>query len=268
LARRAGGALVLAAALLLAGCEDVVRGFMYYPSQVLLSPQAAGVPEMEVVKLETADGLALLSWYAGADTPNRQTLVYFQGNGGNIAGRAPKVRRFLDLGYGVLLLGYRGYGGNPGVPSEAGLLADGRAALQFLAAQGLRPEQVVLQGESLGSAVAVGLASESTVGAVILEAPFTSALDVGRHKFPLLPVSLFIKDRYDSLARIDRIGAPLLIIHGEQDQNVPANQGRRLLAAAQAPKQAVFLPDAGHNDLYYYGSNEIIIAFLERFFPE
>jgi fermentation-respiration switch protein FrsA (DUF1100 family) len=241
---------------------------MYYPSQDLPSPQAAGVPEMEEVRLETADGLALVSWYAEAVAPGRPTLVYLQGNGGNIAGRAHRVRLFLDRGYGVLLVGYRGYGGNPGVPSERGLVADGHAALNFLADRDEPPEQVVLLGESLGSAVAVRLASEKPVGAVILEAPFTSAADAARYAFPLLPVTLFIEDPYDSLSRIDRIGAPLLIIHGEQDQIVPANQGRRLLAAARAPKQGVFLPGAGHNDLYYYRSDEIVIAFLERFFGE
>jgi fermentation-respiration switch protein FrsA (DUF1100 family) len=261
-------ALVLVSVLLLASCDSAQRSLMYFPSQELPSPQAAGVPEMAVVRLETDDGLALVSWYAGAGEPGRPTIVYFQGNAGNIADRARKVRPFLDRGYGVLLVGYRGYGGNPGVPGEEGLAADGRAALGFLAARGVLPEQVVLLGESLGGAVAVRLASERSVGAVILEAPFTSAVDAAGHNFPLLPVTLFIEDPYDSLARIDRIGAPLLIVHGERDEIVPADQGRRLLAAARAPKQGVFLPDAGHNDLYFHGSNQIAIAFLERFFGE
>jgi len=266
--RVAHAALVLVSVQLIAGCGGVQRSLMYYPSQALPSPQAVGVPEMEVVRLETADGLTLLAWYAGADTPERPTLVYLQGNGGNIAGRAHKVRRFLDRGYGVLLVGYRGYGGNPGVPSERGLVADGHGALGFLADRDVPPEQVVLLGESLGGAVAVRLASERSVGAVILEAPFTSAADAAQHAFPFLPVTLFIEDPYDSLGRIDRIGAPLLIIHGERDQIVPVDQGRRLLAAARAPKQGVFLPGAGHNDLFRYGSDDIVVAFLERVFGD
>jgi fermentation-respiration switch protein FrsA (DUF1100 family) len=264
--RRAVAALVLLSILLLASCGSAQRALMYYPSQDLPSPKAAGVPEMAVVRLETADGLALVSWYAWAVAPGRPTIVYFQGNAGNLAGRAVKVRSFLDRGYGVLLVGYRGYGGNPGVPSERGLVADGHAALGFLAGRGVPSEQMVLLGESLGSAVAVRLAGESTVGAVILEAPFTSAADAAQQAFPLLPVTPFIEDPYDSLSRIDRIGAPLLIVHGEQDRIVPVDQGRHLLAAAQAPKQGVFLPFAGHNDLYHYGSDDIVVAFLERLF--
>ena len=266
--RRIVGTLALAYALLLAGCSAVQRSLMYFPLHDLPSPVTVGVPEMEVVRLGTADGLELVSWYAGAAGPERPTIVYLHGNAGNIAGRAPKVRPFLDRGYGVLLVGYRGYGGNSGAPSEQGLIADGRAALDFLAARGVRPERTVLLGESLGSGVAVRLASERAVGAVILEAPFTSAADAGQRAYPLLPVKLLIKDRFDSLGRIDRVGAPLLIIHGEEDRVVPVAHGRRLLAAALAPKQGVFLLGAGHNDLLRHGSAEVALEFLGRLFEE
>ncbi len=194
--------------------------------------------------------------------------MYLHGNAGNIAGRAPKVRRFLDRGYGVLLVGYRGYGGNPGAPSEQGLMADGGAALDFLAARGVGAAHTVLLGESLGSAVAVALASARAVGAVILEAPFTSVAEVGQRAYPFLPVRLLIEDRFDSLDRIGRVEAPLLIVHGEEDRVVPVAQGRRLLAAAKAPKQGVFLPHAGHNDLLRHGSVEVALEFLGRLFGE
>lgn len=255
--------------LLLASCASVQHALLYHPSsRSLPSPEVAGVAEMEVVRLITADGLALTSWYAPAGAPDRPTLVFFQGNAGNIAGRAVRVQPFLDRGLGVLLLSYRGYGGNPGVPSEAGLIADGRAALDFLAARKVPPEEIVLLGESLGAAVAVALASERTLGAVILEAPFTSAEAAGRHHFPLLPVGLFVEERYESLSRIDQIDAPLLIIHGVRDEIVPVEQGYRLLAAAKPPKEGVFLPDAGHNDLFRHGASEVAIAFLERHFGQ
>ncbi len=266
--KRIIGVLAVQFALLLAGCAEVQRSLMYFPEHELPDPTTVGVPEMAVVRLSTADGLALVSWYARAVGPESPTIVYLPGNAGNIAGRAPKVRPFLDRGYGLLLVGYRGYGGNRSAPNEQGLIADGRAALDFLADRGVGPAHTVLLGESLGSAVAVSLASERDVAAIILEAPFTSAADVGQQAFPLLPVKLLIADRFDTLGRIGRVGAPLLIIHGEKDRVVPVAHGRRLLAAAQAPKHGVFLSGAGHNDLLRHGSAEVALAFLERLFAE
>ena len=196
------------------------------------------------------------------------TIAYFHGNAGNIADRGFKVRPFLDAGLGVLLVGYRGYGGNPGAPSEAGLFADGRAALDFLAGQGVPANRIVVFGESLGSGVAVLLASERRLGAVVLEAPFTSAADAGQRAYPFLPVRRLIRDRFDSLSRIGAIGAPLLIVHGECDRVVPADQGRRLLAAAAEPKEGVFLPEAGHNDAFEHGSVRLALEFLNRVYAE
>ncbi len=265
-AGKIAGTLALAYVLVVAGCYAVQRSLMYFPDDRLPSPAAAGVAEMAAVTLTTADGLELVSWYAAPATPERPAIAYFHGNAGNIAYRASKARPYLDRGYGVLLLSYRGYGGNPGAPSEQGLIADGRAALDFLAARGVAPERTVIYGESLGSGVAVAVAAERRVAAVILEAPFTSAAAVGQRAYPFLPVALLIKDRFDSLARVAAIAAPLLIIHGEADRVVPVDEGRRLLAAAAAPKEGVFLPGATHNDLYRHGAAEIVIAFLERLF--
>ena len=255
---------VVGYALLLGGCYALQRSLMYFPAAEVPSPAAAGVPEMAVAALHTEDGLALISWYAAAGSAEAPTIVYFHGNAGNIADRGFKVRPFLDAGLGVLLVGYRGYGGNPGSPSEEGLFADGRAALDFLAGQGVPADKIVVFGESLGSGVAVGMASERRLGAVILEAPFTSAADAGQRAYPFLPVRLLIRDRFDSLSRIGSIGAPLLIVHGERDRVVPADHGRRLLAAAAEPKEGVFLPDAGHNDAFEHGSVRAALEFLGR----
>lgn len=241
------------------------RSLMYFPATDLPPPIQVGVPEMTEVALRTADGLDLVAWYAAAPA-GRPTIVYFHGNGGNIANRADRARTFIDNGYGVLLVSYRGYAGNPGKPNEDGLFADGRAALAFAREQGISADQLVLVGESLGSGVAVRMASESDVAALILEAPFTSAADTGQNAYPFLPVKLLIKDRFDSLSRIGQVRAPLLIVHGERDRVVPTKLGRRLFAAANEPKQGVFLPGAGHNDLAAYGLLDIERDFLrERF---
>ena len=258
------GAAIVGYALLLGGCYALQRSLMYFPASEMPSPAAAGVPEMAAVTLRTDDGLALISWYGTAREAGAPTVVYFHGNAGNIAGRAYKVRPLLDAGLGVLLVGYRGYGGNPGTPGEAGLFADSRAALDYLAGKGVPSANVVAFGESLGSGVAVRLASERAIGAVILEAPFTSAAEVGQRAYPFLPVGRLIRDRFDSLPLIHAIGAPLLIVHGERDRIVPADHGRRLLAAASEPKEGAFLPEAGHNDTFEHGSMRVALEFLDR----
>lgn len=252
-------ALVLLVAWLgLVGCMYATqRSMMYFPAGDL-PPAPALFAE---ARLRTADGLELVAWEA-PPAPGMPVLVYLHGNGGNIAGRVFKARPFVEAGYGVLLVSWRGYGGNPGAPSEAGLLADGRAALDHVEGRG----PVVLFGESLGSGVAVPLAAEREVAALILEAPFASAVDVGAEHYWYLPVRLLMKDRFDSLAVIDRVRAPLLIVHGERDAVTPASQGRKLLAAANEPKRGVFLPAAGHNDLFEHGAARIELEFLAGLF--
>ena len=173
----------------------------------------------------------------------------------------------------MLLVSWRGYGGNPGSPSEAGLYHDGRAALDFLARTGVAPSRIALYGESLGAGVAVQMASEQPeqpeqperpVGAVLLESPYTSMAGVAAHHYWYLPARYLVRDRFDTLAKIDRIGAPLFIVHGERDRIIPPDMARALLAAAAEPKEARFFPAAGHNDLYDHGAASAVIDFLDR----
>jgi len=238
------------------------RSLMYFPDRGAPDPGVAGVPEMQQVTLDTSDGLKLLSWYRPAGE-GRETIVYFHGNGGNIAGRGYKIKPYLNAGYGVMLVEYRGYGGNPSSPNEAGLYADGRAALDWLEAGGVPSEHTVLYGESLGTGVAVQLAGERQPAALVLEAPFTSASDVAAAAYWFLPARLLIKDRFDSIAKIGDIKAPVLLVHGERDRVVPVRFGRRLFGAANEPKQGVFLPDGHHNDLPEHGLMSEVLAFLE-----
>lgn len=239
------------------------RALMYHPASMNDAPAAMGVAEMTVVRLVTADGLDLASWYAPPQ-PGAPVVVYYHGNAGNIAMRAFKARRFLDAGFGMLLVGYRGFGGNPGRPSEHGLYADGRAALDWLAGQGIDGGRVVIYGESLGTGVAVQMAVERPPAALVLEAPFTSATDVAAAIYPFLPVRLLMRDRFDNLAKIQALAAPLLVVHGEADRIVPFRFGKRLFEAAPQPKQAVFLPQANHNDLYDWGAGDAIVEFLAK----
>ena len=148
------------------------RRLVYFPSQTAPLPENAGVPEMEVVKLKTNDGLTLKAWYRPCLHTQSATLVYFHGNAGRIGYRAPLVKPYLNEGFGVLLVTYRGYSGNPGNPNEKGLYEDGIAAIEFLKQQGVAEESLVLMGESIGCAVAIEMATRYRVGALVLQAPF------------------------------------------------------------------------------------------------
>lgn len=245
------------------------RNFLYYPESHLPTRAQSGVASMDEVRFSTADGLELLAWSQPPAEVDKPWVVLFHGNAGTIAGRAFKARVFLDAGYGVLLVEYRGYGGNPGSPTEEGLFADGRAALAYLGKQGVSGSQVVLYGESLGTGVAVAMASEAAekgqpVAAVLLEAPFTSAAATAAHHYPFLPVRLLMKDHFDSLSRIGSIQAPLFIVHGENDDTVPQVLGRKLFAAAVEPKDALWLVGAGHNDLFGHDTAVVLLMYLKE----
>ena len=157
---------------------------------------------------------------------------------------------FLERGFGVLLVEYRGFGGNPGQPSEAGLLSDAHAALAFLQAAGIGPEKTVLYGESLGSTVAVAIAADLAdagrpVAAMVLEAPLSSVRDVAAHHYPWVPVRWLLKDQFDATSRIATVGAPLMVVHGESDPVVPLRYGQALFEAARQPKEAVWVSGGG-----------------------
>jgi uncharacterized protein len=257
------GFAAVAYAALVGGLYLFQRQLLYFPDRN--RPELFGLEQLGVreVMLSTEDGLSLLSWYLPS-RPGRPVIAYFHGNGGHIGYRAERLLRFAREGYGVLMVEYRGYGGNPGAPTEEGFYADGRAAFAFLDREGVAANRLVLYGESLGSGVAVALAVQHEIGALILEAPPTSVAEVAQCHFPYVPASRMVIDRFDSLSRIGKVKAPLLVLHGERDRVVPVRFGRALLNAALEPKEGWFAPEAGHEDLARYGSLDVVIAFIER----
>ncbi len=246
------GFAVAGYAVLVGGLYLFQRQLLYFPDRT--RPELLGLEQLGVheTMLTTEDGLSLLAWYLPA-RPGRPVIAYFHGNGGHIGYRAERLLRFAREGYGVLMVEYRGYGGNPGSPTEAGFYADGRAALGFLDREGVTPNRLVLFGESLGSGVAVALATQHPVAAVVLEAPLTSLAEVAQCHFPYVPAARMVTDRFNSLSRIGRVEAPILVLHGERDRVVPIRFGRALLDAAPEPKEGWFAPDAGHENLARYG---------------
>jgi fermentation-respiration switch protein FrsA (DUF1100 family) len=196
------------------------------------------------VVLETEDGIRLGAWYLPG---GRSAVLVCNGNAGDRSMRAALAAGLSRMGHSVLLFDYRGYGGNPGRPSEDGLTADAHAAHAWLAAQpGV--ERMAYFGESLGAAVAVGLAVQRPPAALVLRSPFTSLPDVGAVHYSWLPVRRLLLDRYPSIERIASVGAPLLVIAGDRDDIVPVSLSRRLYDAAAEPKRFILVPGAGHND--------------------
>jgi fermentation-respiration switch protein FrsA (DUF1100 family) len=261
----------LAFVLTLGGAGAALWAFqdrlIYFPDVTPPPPPALlGLPQVREMRLATADGLSILAWSLPAARDDAPVILYLHGNGGHIAYRGERMRRFAEFGWGALFVEWRGYGGNPGSPSEDGLTQDGRAGLHALQDAGIAPARIVLWGESLGTGIAIRLAAEQphAIGAVILESPYTSLLDLAHLHHPLLPSTLLLRDRYDSLSRIASVRAPILILQGARDPLVPPAMGRRLQAAATAPVELWESPEAGHDDIGARGGLDAAAAFLAR----
>ena len=241
------------------------RSLLYFPSNE--RPDLSQYPAigLEEVTLKTEDGLELTAWFIRPDpTRDGRTFLLFHGNAGHIGHRVEKFRRILEAGYGFLLLEYRGYGGNPGKPTEMGLHTDARAALDFLASNEIPYQKVILYGESLGSGIAVKAASAHQFHAVILEAPYTSIADVAQRQYWFLPVRWLVRDRYDTLGIINRVTSPVVVIQGEQDEIIHVSFGKRVFEAAPEPKTAWFFEGARHNNLNEFGFDTRLLNYLEQ----
>jgi hypothetical protein len=226
------------------------RRLMYFPLRDVQAIASLGLEDVEEVAFDATDGLRLSGWlFTVAAADQAPTVIVFNGNAGNRAYRVPLARALRRMGLQVLLFDYRGYGGNPGSPTEQGLAMDARAAREFLINQRhVDHGSLIYFGESLGTGVAVKLASEDPPAALILRSPYTSMADVGQRHYPWLPVRQLLRDRYDSLALIPRVKTRLLIIAGERDSVVPAELSRQLYEAAPQPKAFVSISGADHND--------------------
>lgn len=238
------------------------RSLLYHPDRVRVAPAAAGLPNAEEVALDTDDGERVIVWHV-PPRDGRPLVIYFHGNGGALPHRANRFRWLTEDGTGLVALSYRGYGGSTGHPTEAGLMLDAEAAYRFARTQ--HPAApVVVFGESLGTGVAVALASRHAVAAVILEAPYTSVADVAASIYWFLPVRFLIKDAFYSDRLIGHINAPLLVLHGERDGVVPIAYGERLFAFATEPKRFIRFPGGAHSDLDQRGAQPAVRAFIDE----
>jgi uncharacterized protein len=238
------GAVAVYAAIALAAYLGQ-RRLMYFPDPERVAPADSGLSGVEERVLATPDGQRLIAWY-GRARPGKPTLLYFHGNGGGLAMRAERIRDFMAEGWGVYMLSWRGYSGSTGSPTEANNVADARLAYNALAREGVAPRSIVVFGESLGTGVAVRLAAEQKVAGLILDAPYTSVLELASASYPFLPVRALLIDRYETRKYIAKVKVPLLILHGELDSVVPVAMGRELARLANEPKRLVTFPGGGH----------------------
>ncbi len=245
--------------------EGLEAGFIYFPERNYAATPADFGLRSEDLAIASRGGVTLRGWRIAGG--GRRALLYFHGNGGNISHRLERVRMLVAaLGLDVVLVDYRGYGASTGRPDEDGLYADGEAIYAAAAARGFRADQIVLFGESLGSAVAIETALRHPCAAVILETPFLSIAAMARRYYPFVPTFL-LATRYDNEAKIARVTAPKLIAEAERDGVVPAGHGRRLFELASPPKRFFLIRGATHNDTYIVGGQEYLDAwktFLEE----
>ena len=259
----------VAVAVALAVLYVAQRSLIYFPGST--GPEAVLLPRgAETIELHTADGLRLAGWFlpivsrsdpTGDPTPGPAVLIC-NGNAGDRSHRLALAEALTERGYAVLLFDYRGYAGNPGTPSEEGLRADARAAIDALAARPeVDPERIAYFGESLGSAVAGGLATERPPAALVLRSPPSSLADVGRHHYPFLPiVDALLFDRYPLVEQLRVVRVPLLVLVTERDEIVPADLSRRVFDAAAGPKRYVPLVASHHNDPALFAGDEMLGA--------
>jgi hypothetical protein len=238
--------LLLLYLVTLIGIYVFQRSLLYHPSENWRPLSGFDALSGTEKPITAEDGTQLISWWLPGN-PDYPTILYFHGNAGNLNNRAEKFRVFQQAGFNIFAVSFRGYGISWGSPSEAGFYRDGSAAIRFLKKHKKIPaSQIILYGESIGSGVAVEMATRYPVKGVVLEAAFTSITDRAQELYPWVPVPLLLRDRFDNLAKIDHIFVPLLMFHNKGDKVVPIHHGKALFAAAAEPKKAYWKDGEGH----------------------
>ena len=236
------------------------RNLLYHPSENNYFGDQLEV-KIEKVKIKTQDNIELLSWYHNKNIDRYKTILFLHGNAGTLENRIHKINHFKDMNINFLLVAWRGFNGNKGKPTEKGLYEDARSAVVWLKSKGIKENNIVIYGESLGTGVATEIAQKKNFAGVILESPFTSMIEAGKTKYPYLPVSFLLKDKYESNKKIKNIKSPILIMHGKVDNIVPFYMGKKMYDLANQPKYSYFSEYDDHMMEY----NEHLINHLKKF---
>jgi fermentation-respiration switch protein FrsA (DUF1100 family) len=249
----------------------VQRQLIYFPDPTRVPPAAEVIRGSRDVTLLTEDGLELGAWFVpptakGGGSGTHMAVLVAPGNGGNREGRAGLAEELRDRGLAVLLMDYRGYGGNPGRPTEEGLAADAYAATEALEALGYPPERTIYFGESLGTGVVAALQVRRPPAGMVLRSPFTELADVGAHHYPLLPVRLLLRDRFPVLGHLSSSRVPLTVIYGDRDTVVPSALSARVADAAPSLVERMVVRGVDHNDPVMFGPRvaEAVLRMARR----
>ena len=224
------------------------RTFMYHPNVKNTDSTTVQFKYKEVY-IESEKDIKLKSWHSYLN-PNKKTILFFHGNAGELGARTYKLNKFNDLDLNFLIISWRGFSGNNGKPTEQGLYKDAQKAVEWLEKKGINKKDIVLYGESLGTGIAVELATKSKYSGIILESPYTSMIDMGKRFYPFLPISILQKDKYNSLKKLSMIKSPILVLHGKSDTLVPFYMGKKIYDAANEPKYYYF-PDHDNHMMTY-----------------
>ena len=237
------------------------RKLLYHPNENNYFGDKLAV-DVENVKIQTLDGLSLNGWFYEKDLQNLKTLVFFHGNAGTLDNRIYKLNHFRDIDINFLIIAWRGFSGNEGKPTEEGLYIDGRSTVNWIINKGVKEENIILYGESLGTGIATEIAQNKKYGGLILETPFTSMVAAAKNFYPYLPVSILLKDRYENDKKIENINMPIMVLHGKKDTIVPFAMGQKIFEISKEPKYSYFTEYDNHMMEY----DEQLITALKRFF--
>ncbi len=236
------------------------RNLLYHPSENNYSDDKLEV-SISKVKIITQDGIKLLSWYHNKDVDKHKTILFLHGNAGSLENRIHKINHFKDIKVNFLIVAWRGFSGNKGKPTESGLYIDAKSAVKWLKNKGINEENIIIYGESLGTGVGTEIAQNKNFAGIILESPFTSMVDAGADKYPVFPIRLLLKDKYESDKKIKNIKSPILIMHGEVDKIVPFWMGKKMYELANEPKYYYFSKYDDHMMEY----NNELLSELNKF---
>ena len=236
------------------------RSLMYHPTENNYYGDELTV-KIEKVKIKTEDNIDLIAWYHKKNIEDYKTILYLHGNAGSLENRIHKINHFKNMNVNFLLLAWRGFNGNLGNPTEQGLYIDAKSAVKWLIKQGVIEEQIIVYGESLGTGVATEISQNKKFAGIILESPFTSMVDAGTSKYPIFPIKLLLKDKYESNKKIKNINSPILVMHGKSDKLVPFWMGEKLFNMANEPKYS-FFPEYDDHMMEY---NKDLVNSLNQF---
>ena len=233
---------------------------MYLPTENNYSGDKLTVL-IDKIKIKNDDNIELLAWYHEKDIEKYKTILFLHGNAGSLENRIHKINHFNDMDVNFLIIAWRGFSGNKGKPTENGLYIDAKSAVKWLTNKGVNEENIIIYGESLGTGVTTEIAQNKNFAGIILESPFTSMVDAGADKYPIFPIRLLLKDKYESDKKIKNIKSPILIMHGEVDKIVPFWMGKKMYELANEPKYYYFSKYDDHMMEY----NAELLSELKKF---